>query len=396
MMSPAESTNHFTPEHSVSANALEEVLMKRAGESPATLEARTTAGGDHTAKMTTPDHCASTPISGTPGIAFPAPATEEKEARRGPELNPPLPVLDFAQRHTDQAESPADTVSGLQPDRCAVPLSQASAAMLPKKAPLSLHGVEENSGGPATSSATDGAEPKGHETPAACDTESAGIPLPADSDDLVENVLQLFEGGVGRPPDEWRIEEANRRQQILETYDQLLAQGKTKAAAVKQIGVGYATVWRWKKRFDKSGYNGLLPETEKCGRKTVLEKLGMTEEQIATAINEVRGANLDINSVTRSLRVYAGSDQCPPALAQIILDPNRCSKHALPPSLRAAAKISKPDEGAHAGPRTLSLGGIYIPRKMDVLPATSSPPTTPRRSGRGGFRGASATNIHSA
>lgn len=179
--------------------------------------------------------------------------------------------------------------------------------------------------------------------------------------------LNLMEGGVGAPPDEWRIEEANRRQEILRTYAELLAQGKTKADAVKQIGIGYATIWRWQKRFDQIGYNGLLPETDKCGRKNTFEKLGFTPEQVQQIIAGVKGINLDTESVTGALRLYANSDQCPENLARVILDPTRCSKHALPPSLRDAVKNAKATNDAHRGPRRLALKGIYIPRKMDVI-----------------------------
>jgi hypothetical protein len=57
--------------------------------------------------------------------------------------------------------------------------------------------------------------------------------------------------------------------------------------------------------------------------------------------------NLDTDSVTTSLRVFAQSDRCPAELAAVILDPNRCSKHALPPSLRKAVEVnSELEEGA--------------------------------------------------
>jgi transposase len=193
-----------------------------------------------------------------------------------------------------------------------------------------------------------------HETPAI-----SGSLLPAH---------ELPEGGVGLPPDEWRIAEANRRREVLGTYNELLAQGKTKAEAVKVIGIGYSTVWRWLKAFEQNGFSGLLPQTDKCGRKTAFEQIGMTEDEVKTLLQSAQGINLDTESVTGALRLFAHSDRCPSRLAQIILDPNKSSKHAIPPSLRDLARVSKPAQDAHRGHRRLSLKGIYVPRRMDVIP----------------------------
>ena len=223
---------------------------------------------------------------------------------------------------------------------------------------------EENSGGLFDSA---------HETPAPC----------ADAE-----IIRLFDdadGAVGRPPDDWRIQEANRRLRIIETFQNLIApideggQGKTRKDAVALVGVSYPTLWRWLKRFEKEGYNGLLPNTDECGRKNIFEKLGMTPEQVEELRAELQGINLDMATVTGTLRAYASSDRCPPQLAQIILDPTRCSKHALPPSLRELAKTALATRDAHRGPRRLSLKGFSIPRKMDVTPGDvfSSDDTTP-------------------
>jgi hypothetical protein len=187
-------------------------------------------------------------------------------------------------------------------------------------------------------------------------------------DDVENAIIELFEGGVGKPRDEWRVEEANRRLKIIQTFDELISQGKTQTEAVKLIGESQTSIWRYQKYYKLAGYAGLLPKTQKCGRKSWLEKLGLTVEELQTALDAVQGVNLDVNSVTGALRTFASTDACPPRLADVILDPNRCSKHAIPRSIRDAAKINKNQKLAHRGPRTLSLKGIYIPRRMDVLP----------------------------
>lgn len=180
---------------------------------------------------------------------------------------------------------------------------------------------------------------------------------------------------------DWRIEEANRRLEILQTYQALVAEGLPKSQAARQTGQGYVTLWRWEKRHQQSGFNGLLPDTDKCGRKSTFQKLGLTQEAVETIRQTVQGINLDTNSITAALRLFAQDDQydCPPELANVILNPNKSSKHAMPPSLRAAAQVPEPARLAHRGPRKLSLGGIWTPRKLDILPGDifSADDTTP-------------------
>jgi len=219
--------------------------------------------------------------------------------------------------------------------------SQDGAAMLPGKCGVSANGAAQEISGAGDDSQ--------HETPAG----------PAD--------VLILEGGVGAPPDEWRINEANRRLQIIQTFDELLLQGKTKAEAAGIIGESYTSIWRYRTAFEKAGYNGLLPSTDKCGRKSWLEKLGMTPAELELLLGQTQGLNLDTEGVTSALRIFANSDQCPERLARIILDPNRCSKHAIPPSIRNVAKVNVNQRNAHRGPRRLSLKGFYIPRKMDVI-----------------------------
>jgi hypothetical protein len=180
---------------------------------------------------------------------------------------------------------------------------------------------------------------------------------------------------------EWQIEEANRRQEVLKTFYRLI--GKifpgdieirqpiqnplSRTNAAKKVGIAYTTLWRYELDFFKEGYEGLIPGVS-TGRKTVLQNLGFTPEEIKLLMAECQGLSLDTKSTTTALRLFAHSDRCPEKLANVILDPNRCSKHAIPPSIRRAATPSKNSHLAHRGPRALDLGGIYIPRRVDILP----------------------------
>jgi hypothetical protein len=178
---------------------------------------------------------------------------------------------------------------------------------------------------------------------------------------------------------DWSVKEANRRLGKLEAFAALLAEGVTRKQAVKIIDVGYATLWRWEKAFAKRGFNGLLPEKARCGRKSALKKLGLDPADLQQILDRVQGLNLDLNSTTGACRVFAQSEECPPRLADAILDPNRTSKHSIPRSIRDAVRVDKNAKKAHRGPRQLSLGGIWTPRKLDILPGDifSADDTTP-------------------
>jgi len=189
---------------------------------------------------------------------------------------------------------------------------------------------------------------------------------------LPDNVVEL---GLADPFEarEWRAEEANRRLQIIETFESLLGQGPSgrapsKAAAAKLVGESYTTIWRWKRAYKERGFAGLYPSTDKCGRKSEVERLRDRGIDVDAILAKVKGINLDTESTTAALRLYANSDDCPEDLARLILDPNRCSKHALPPSIRKAVAVTENERKLHRGPRALALGGMYTPRKMDILP----------------------------
>ncbi len=168
-------------------------------------------------------------------------------------------------------------------------------------------------------------------------------------------------------PGDWRIEEANRRQRILQAFWARLEQGVSRMQAAREVGEPFTNIWRYERAYLADGYDGLIPDIS-TGRKTVLQKLGFTSDQVKVLLDQVQGLNLDTESTTTALRLFASSERCPEELAKVILDPNRCSKHAIPPSIRRAATPTKNSRLAHRGSRALDLGGIWIPRKLDILP----------------------------
>jgi hypothetical protein len=188
-------------------------------------------------------------------------------------------------------------------------------------------------------------------------------------EDLDEFKTDSFES------EEYRHKEANRRLRLVETYNELLGNGFSKKEACKQLGESVTSMWRYSKAFKKSGFTGLLPETDNCGRKAKADVLPLTQK----IIDDVSGIYRDTKSVTSAWRVFAQSDRCPEALAREILNPNKCSKHAIAPSLRDAVLTNPNLDKAHQGPRALGLRGIYTPRRLDILPGDifSSDDTTP-------------------
>jgi hypothetical protein len=174
---------------------------------------------------------------------------------------------------------------------------------------------------------------------------------------------------------DYRAAEANRRLAALQSFNALLQEGCTLEIALRRVGESRTTLWRWQTRFEAEGFPGLLPRTDKCGRKSTLENLAVPQE----VLDQVKGIKLDTGSNTAAWRLFANSDRCPEALARVVLDPNKSSKHSLPPSLRAATKMNANLHNAHRGPRRLALKGFYIPRKNDILPGDifTSDDTTP-------------------
>jgi hypothetical protein len=172
-----------------------------------------------------------------------------------------------------------------------------------------------------------------------------------------------------------RMVEAERRLGVLIEFSKLVSQGNSPRMAARTVGESRATIWRWQKRYEASGFNGLIPKTRNCGRLSAAEKVGLAEEEIKA----VQGIHLDTDSNTSALRVFAQSDRCRPELAAVILDPNRTSKHSIPPSIRAATKVNENLKKAHRGPRKLALNGMWTPRKLDILPGDifTSDDTTP-------------------
>lgn len=224
---------------------------------------------------------------------------------------------------------------------------------------------------------SDGVPPESTQRLCEADTETSGWKQAGEAPKEALGTVEALDdsGTESFESEEYRHKEANRRLQLVTTYKELLGNGLSKKEACKQLGESVTSMWRYLNAFKKKGFTGLLPETDNCGRKAKAEVLPLTQE----IIDEVSGIYRDTKSVTSAWRVFANSDRCPELLAREILNPNKCSKHAIAPSLRDAVLTNPNLDKAHQGARALSLRGMYTPRKLDILPGDifSSDDTTP-------------------
>ena len=169
--------------------------------------------------------------------------------------------------------------------------------------------------------------------------------------------------------------EAQSRLEIVERYRALVdsSPGISLNKAAKRLGVSPASLSRWTRAEAASGFAGLLADLP-TGRPSVLKLAGPIDDALA----KVKALAADMESNTGAWRAYAQSDECPAAIAEAILKP-RSSKHAIPPSLRAATRVQESLLNQHRGPRRASLKGFWVPRRLDILPGDvfSSDDTTP-------------------
>jgi len=221
------------------------------------------------------------------------------------------------------------------------------------------------------------------------------------SQDLAETIEAppaFAEATAGKPPPEIptapaatpvysdeQMAEASKRYTTLQAYWALVQAEPALSIerAARRLGVDNIWLWRRIKDWKTKGesFDALIPAYHKSGRKSTLVKIseGIGADAMRSAIDQVRGLHLDTESNTSAWRLFAHSDRCPEALADVILDPTRTSKHSLPGSLRAATRLPEPVRNAHRGPRRLALKGMWTPRVVDVLPGDifTSDDTTP-------------------
>jgi hypothetical protein len=119
--------------------------------------------------------------------------------------------------------------------------------------------------------------------------------------------------------------EIARRARILSRFTDLTKWGLNQGDASKLLGVGYTTIWRWRK-------NGIVPATYKCGRKASISELGIPP-WIVSAIQKLQGAGVGNQT---AWRILVSDPRCPDELRNFV-----DGKRTLPPSLLELTRVQR-------------------------------------------------------
>lgn len=123
---------------------------------------------------------------------------------------------------------------------------------------------------------------------------------------------------------------AFQRMNILLRYRQLRADGVSVPDAARACGSSPVTLWRYASRFDAGGLQSLEPRYDRCGRKAVADRAGLSPR----LLKQLQAISLALGSTTRAFKLFAEMPDCPPNLARIV-------RHAksIPPSLKKLVAI---------------------------------------------------------
>ncbi len=116
-----------------------------------------------------------------------------------------------------------------------------------------------------------------------------------------------------------------QRQNVLKRFDELLAQGKSRAEAAKELRLSVTTLWRWSSC-------RIVPATNLCGRPSALEKFNPPAEVLA----RVRQLQLTGKGNAAAWRTVTEDPICPPKLASHLRNAKTVSA-----SLLAATKVTR-------------------------------------------------------
>lgn len=129
---------------------------------------------------------------------------------------------------------------------------------------------------------------------------------------------------------------AQQRFNQLERFQSFVASGLNQTVAAKRCGFGRTSAWRWLKRLEAGGLAALVPQTERRGRRSISDGVGLTP----SLVKLLRAVCLGVGSAQTGFKLFAQLPQCPPPLARIV----RRSK-SLPQSLRKLISLNQSRAG---------------------------------------------------
>ena len=145
------------------------------------------------------------------------------------------------------------------------------------------------------------------------------------------------------------LETALKRVSRLYRYRELRASGIPLVQAARDCGASAVTLWRDQQRLFANGLEGLLPQTFRCGRRSMLRDGVVTPAMI----DQVRLLCLAVGNVKWGWRLFTHLPACPRRLAGII----RKAEH-IPPALRRQTALKQGPGGfRRAGSNILIRGG---------------------------------------
>jgi len=160
-----------------------------------------------------------------------------------------------------------------------------------------------------------------------------------------------------------QLSERNRRFQVLEAVRVFLEEnpGAPVAAACRAAGVDQATYMRWRGRYKEHGLDGLVPRTDRCGRKPSFDAFAPEAQQKLVQLYVRTG------SQALALQLFRDDPLCPEPLKAWIDERNSSdkSRHQIPPSLRQRMQVTPAIHDKFRGPRRYELNAITTLRSME-------------------------------
>ncbi len=178
----------------------------------------------------------------------------------------------------------------------------------------------------------------------------------------VHSPLSLAELPPVGGPTPRSLVERNQRLAVLGAVRAALAQqvGCSEAAACRLVGVDQSTYSRWRDAHEASGADGLVPRRHKAGRKSALEKFGLSPE----LLDKIRALALRTGSKRLAVQL---------AVADLAGVPEELAAHvrsgrALPPSIMRALQVNEQVGEKLRGQRAYQLNSYDNLRDMtDVI-----------------------------
>lgn len=159
-----------------------------------------------------------------------------------------------------------------------------------------------------------------------------------------------------------QLAERNRRHAVLEAVHAFTQEnpGAPMAAACRAAGVNQATYLRWRGAYKEQGLDGLVPRTDRCGRKPAFDAFAPEAQQKLVQLYIKTG------SQSLAIQLFRDDPLCPEPLKAWIDDRNagERSRHQIPPSLRQLMHVTPAIHDKFRGPRRYELNAITTLRSM--------------------------------